>query len=82
MCKVKFLIKDDKVCSEHIHLMVIAFIELARAEYTLHTLHCTQDIHENIIPLQLLLKVISFYLFFLPKGIFNSVYKTLFKHSP
>ena len=43
MFTIEGLIRDDKVCTEHIHLMVIAFIELARADRTLDTLQGTQD---------------------------------------
>ena len=63
MCTVKFLINDDKVRTEHIHLMVIALIELARADCTPHTLQGTQDAHENITLLQLLFKVNRFVCF-------------------
>ena len=57
MFTIESLIKDDKVCTQHNHLMVIAFIELARADYTLHTLQSTQVALGNITPLHLLFTV-------------------------
>ena len=42
--------------------MVIAFIELARADHTLHTSQGTQDSDENIILLHMLRSVQSYYI--------------------
>ena len=54
MFSVKSLIKDEKVCTKHIHLIVIALIEFALVDCTPHTFQGGQYIVENIAELQLM----------------------------